>query len=223
MRVHSAECLYGCVESKVCFTLRLHVRAPQGSTLMDPTATPVERSPLIGVDAVGRPLIGILRSVESCMDHCRILVYDFYARPQGGWLEFDARILLPMSNSTYDLVSDLFNPRLPGTIHVQGHAVFRAPLPLKEEGENSRTVVFRQKYELAPPLRSVSFCNEDGSHCHDSVLNAEFDEPSGMTSSTFLIHPKSDLVRLVLHCMYPAEPRTVRVRFRIYAGGVSQP
>lgn len=221
--VHSAESFYECPASKACFTLRIHVRAPQGSFLAEPTASPVERSPLIGVDAAGRPLIGILRSVESCMERCRILVYDFYARPQGGWIEFDSSVLLPMSHSSYDLVTEPFDPHLPGTIRVWGNVLFRTPLPLNEEKDNSKAVVFRQEYELVPLLRSVSFCNEDGSQCQSSVLNADFDESSGMTSSTYLLHPTGNLVRLVLHCMHPAIPCPVHMRFRIYAGGVTQP
>lgn len=222
VRVHSAECLYGRAANEVCFSLRIHIQAPQGSTLAEPTNHPVERSPLIGVDATGRPLVGGLRSIESCMDNCRILVYDFYARPQGGWVEFDTSILLPMSNLTYDLMTEPFDPRLPGTVRVRGHAIFRTPLPFKEGEAKPNAVLFHQECEPVPLLRSVSFCNEDHSRCKSSMLSADYDETSGMTSSTCLLHPAGDLVCMVLHCMHPAKPCPVRVRLRIHAGGVTQ-
>lgn len=223
VRVHSAECLYERTANQVCFSLRIHIRAPQGSTLAEPTANPSECSPLIGVDAAGRPLVGKLRSIESCMDNCRILVYDFYTRPQGGWVEFNTSILLPMSSLTYDLISEPFDPRLPGTVRVQGHAIFRSPLPFEKNEAKPNAVLFCQEYELVPLLRSVSFCNEDHSRCKSSVLSADYDETSGMTSSTCLLHPTSDLVCMVLHCMYPAKAHPIRVRLRIHAGGVTQP
>ncbi len=223
VRVHSAECRYTLPEGEACFTLRLHVQTSSESSLGEPTASPDVRTPLIGVDAVGHPLVGVLRAVESCMEQCRILVYDFYAHPQGGWIEFDTHILLPISSSSYNLVTEPFDPRLPGTTRVWGHTLFRTPLPIKENEAKEHAVIFRQEYESAPLLRRVSFCNADGTPCRSRVLSAEYDENSGMTSGIYLLHPSGATVRLVLRCMHPALLQPVRVRMRIFAGGVSQP
>ena len=222
VRVQSVECCYDNAEGEVACSVRLHVQLPQGASFVPPLPGDPAASPLFGADAAGRILSGKFRGMESCMERCRTLVYDFYARPQGGWLEFNTFIHVLFSTSEFRMNTEGFDPGYSGTLRAFNHTFFVNPLP--SPGDMPGAVLFRLDYELTPLIASISFRHEDGSACNNRLIDGSYSEEVGMTSATYLLYPaKAHRPVLRLSFFHPPVPHRLPVRFRICPGLISEP
>lgn len=222
VRVQSIECNYGVPEGRVCCTLRLHVQLPTDAAFVPPPLSREASSPLIGVDAEGRILLGRFRFVEPCMDHCRTLVYDFCTLPHGGWVEFNTSVELLFSSSRFQVSTQPFDPKQSGSLHAFNHTFFVSPLPPTREIPES--VLFRLDYTITPLIAAISFCNSDGSVGHTHLIKGSYSKEASMTSATYLLSPavnKKLVMRLSF--FHSPVPHNIPVRFRIHPGLVAEP
>ncbi len=222
VRVQSIECCYDVPEGQACCTLRLHVQLPAGAAFVSSPHGDEAASPLVGVDAEGGVMIGQFRTVESCMERCRTLVYDFFVRPRGGWIEFDTFVNILYSTSALRVNTEAFDPRQSGTLRVFNHTFFVKPLPAVEE--MPRAALFCLEYEISPLIASISVGVEDGSSCHCRLIEGTYSEEADMTRATYLLNPvPAKKTVLQLSFFYPPTLHTIPVRFRIHPGLVSEP
>ncbi len=222
VRVQSVECSYDVPEGQACCTLRLHVQLQEGSSFVPPSPGNEAASPLIGVDAEGNVLLGKFRAVESCMERCRTLVYDFYMRPRGGWMEFNTSVTVFFSGAAFRMNTEAFDPRQAGALRTLNHTFFVEPLSPAQKIPG--TVLLRLEYALSPLVAAISFCDEDGSVCESRLIEGSYDSEEGMTSATYLLRPVAERKSVLrLSFFHPPVPHRLPVRFRIYPGLVAEP
>lgn len=220
VQAQSVECHYGEGDEPPC-TVRLHARVKEGSSFAEIGG--VSESPLVGVDAAGRVLIGHLRGWEPCMENCRTLVYDFDARPQGGWIEFNTEIEVGISTGFLDMPPLEFNPRQAAGLNAAGMSFFFTPVPTPE-GESHSTVYFRVEYEMSPSIRQIVFCDARGKPCPTRIVGGEYSESHELTCATYVIRlDENSTAHMQLRLHKPAVPCRASVRFRAYMGLVTDP
>lgn len=223
LRAQSVECLYTAPEGGVQCTVRLHVKAAPGVSLVPSGMGGDFASPLVGIDAGGRLLIGVFRGCESCLENCLTLVYDFYARPQGGWLEFNTDISIRISSGCVSLPPVAFNPRRAAALQAGGMSFFFSPLPTPEGESDPDAVFFSLEYEVSPMVRSILFCDAEGRPCDNRVLGGDYSENNGLTRATYLLSLKGEKAFLQLQLFNPPVVQQVPVRFRAYIGALTDP
>lgn len=222
LRAQSVECNYTAPEGQVQCTVRLHLKAQPGSALVRSEVGGAFASPLVGTDAAGHLLIGVFRGCESCMEQCLTLVYDFYTRPQGGWMEFNTDIHVRISTGSVALPPVAFNPRRAAALQVGGMSFFFTPLPAPEGDADA--VYFRLEYEVSPVVRQIAFLREDGAPCEYRVLGGDYSARHDLTRATYLLALKEgDKACMSLHLFNPPMARPVPVRFRAYMGQLTDP
>ena len=222
LRLQSVENFYNRGEGEVCCTVKLHVRAAQGSTFAVVDSSVPASTPLVGVDATGRILLGKFRCVESCMEDCRSLVFDFYTRPVGGWIEFDTFLLLRLTSTDFVVRSPAIDPRRMSTLRTLNRSFFLTPLP--EESAEPGSFLLRVDYEMSPLIRSITFCDASGKPCKSRVLNATYNDEDGLTSTTYLLEADDQSpIHLQLRLHHPPSSCKVPVRMRIYPGIITDP
>lgn len=221
LRLQSVESFYTRSEGEVCCTLCLHVRAAEGTSFSVREGDDVPAStPLIGTDAAGRIMLGKFRCVESCMEDCRTLVFDFYTRPQGGWIEFDTVLTLRLLSTDFIAWTAPFDPRRTSTLRALNRSFFVSPL----DAQNSDGLLLRMDYEMSPLIRGIAFIGTDGKLCRSRVLDAVYNEKDGLTSTTYLLEgSKTEAIRVRLLLRHPPTPCRVPVRMRIYPGIITDP
>lgn len=225
LRAQSVECLYTeeTPDAAVCCTVRLHLKAEQGAALVNPAGGQPFASPLVGMDAAGRMLVGIFRGCESCLDNCRTLVYDFYTRPQGGWIEFDTSISICVSTGYTALPPVEFAPRRAAALQAGGMSFYFTPLPTPEGEEDPDAVFFSLEYEVSSAVHSLLFLDEAGSACTSRVLGGDYSEKSDLTRATYMLTCKGEKVGMQLRLHNPPTQHSVPVRFRAYMGILTDP
>lgn len=224
LRAHSIECSYTAQEGvEPCCTVRLHARAAMGAALVPPVIAPAKASPLVGMDASGRVLVGIFRGAEPCLENCRTLVYEFYTRPQGGWVEFNTHVDVHVSTGQTSLRAAPFDPRKPAVLQCGGIRFFSTPLPMPEEEPSEDSIFFRLEHKVSPAIHSILFYDEEGRLCPNRVLGGNYSESKGLTCAVCLLSLKGRMthMRLLLHNA-PVLYR-VPVRFRAYPGILTDP
>lgn len=227
LRAQSVECSYitpaaeASTPAPLC-TVRLHVKASEGVSFVTPAMGVPFASPLVGRDAAGRLMVGVFRGCESCLEQCRTLVYDFYARPQGGWIEFDTSIDLHVSTGYMSTRPCVFNPRRAAALQIAGMSFFCTPLPTTE-AEHAQDVLFRLEYEVSPVVHSLEFRDAEGTPCKHRVLGGDYSENDGLTRATYLLSLKGEQAIMVLRLHTPPKPLRVPVRLRAYMGAITDP
>lgn len=224
LRAHSIECSYSAQEgAEPCCTVRLHARVAPGAALVPPRIAPPFASPLVGMDAAGRVLIGVFRGAEACLENCRTLVYEFYTRPQGGWVEFNTHVDVHVSTGQTCLTALPFDPRRASAFQCGGLRFVATPLPTPEDEPDAHSLFFRLEYKASPTIHSILFCDAEGNMCPNRVLDGGYSERKGLTCATYLLSLKGQTahMKLVLHNS-PILYR-VPVRFRAYMGILTDP
>lgn len=223
LRAQSLECSYTAGEGMPQSTLRLHVRAKKGAALVCPAEGGAFASPLIGMDAAGRVMIGVFRTCETCLDNCLTLVYDFYSRPQGGWIEFNSSIRLRVSTGYTALHPVSFDPRRPAALQAGGMSFYCKPVPTPDDEADPLAVYFCMEYEANPAVYGMSFLDAEGRACPQRVLGGNYSERSGLTSATYLLKLKGERAGMQLRLFNPPVMQSVPVRFRAYMGVITDP
>lgn len=216
LRAQSIDCTYEAVEGAPC-TVRLHVRAMPGYSLVEPESA----SPLVGQDAAGRLLFGVYRGCEPCMENCCTLVYEFFTRPQGGWLEFNTAIDLQVSHGCETLTLPKFNPRRAAALQGGGMSFYFTPQP--EDEAEPQAVIFLLEYEAVPCIRKIAFYGAEGEPCESRVLSGDYSEQDGLTHATYLLMLKGEQAYMQLDVSKPATRVQAPVQFRAYIGGLTDP
>lgn len=223
LRAQSVECHYRAEVGAVQCTVRLHAQSAPGAALVSPVLGSSAASPLVGMDAAGRVMIGVFRGFESCLENCRTLVYDFYTRPQGGWIEFNTGIDVCVSEGATSLPPVAFNPHRAAALQAGGMSFFFSPLPTPEGESDPDAVFFRLEYEMSPGVHSITFLGTDGQMCHNRVLGGDYSERNGLTRATYLLSIKGDRAYMQLWLHNTPTYRRVPVRFRAYIGILTDP
>lgn len=218
VRAQSIDCSYVAGDALPC-TVRLHVKATPGYTLVAPEA----ESPLVGTDAAGQILIGVYRGWEPCMENCCTLVYDFYTRPQGGWLEFDTSIDVQVSHGSTTLSLPLFNPRRAAALQSGGMSFYFTPQPLPEDETDPHAIIFLLEYEAMPSIGKIAFFDAEGTPCDSRVLSGDYSEQDGLTRATYLLMLEGEQTCMRLDVSNPASTVHAPVQFRAYLGAVTDP
>jgi len=217
----SIECFYpresgGDGKTAPACTLRLHLTAGKGAQLWMRRGKDVPPAPLAGKDAEGNLLVGVFREWESCYEangKCGIMVYDFYARPRGGWIAFDTNLEVPVTKGAKECKSEPFDLAREAVVCIAGRMFRISPV-----GGEERSPLVQVEYDADPDLAGISFLTPKGEKITGSPIESDFHEPGKRNSATYSLAYKGEKAILAARIFRPREIVCVPLRFKSSIG-----
>lgn len=217
----SIECFYpresgGAGKAAPACTLRLHLTAGKGAQLWMRRGKDVPPAPLAGKDAEGNLLVGVFREWESCYEatgKCGIMVYDFYARPRGGWIAFDTDLEVPVTKGAKECKSEPFSLAREAVVCIAGRMFRISPAGGEESG-----LLLKAEYEADPDLAGISFLSPKGKKISGTAIESDFHEQGKRNSATYALAYKGEKAILAARIFRPREIVRVPLRFKSSIG-----
>lgn len=205
-------------EQGILCSVRLHLRASKGINLWMHRTQDVPPAPLVGTDAHGNIMAGSFREWETCYeasDNCGIIVFDFYARPQGEWLAFETELEIPITRGTEEQASAAFNMTEATTLTIAGKEFRISP---DTEAGDAEHPVLEMEYKASPDIADIGFLDDKGRKITASITDGSYDEGKGSRRAIYILDYKKDKAKISIHLYKPREIIRVPIHFKISIG-----
>ncbi len=217
----SVECFYPADETDaVLCTIRLHLTPAQGHFIRIRATEAAPQLPLIARDAKGNELHGSFSEWEICFDdsesNCIIAVYNFKARPQGGYMVVDSQVDIPVSSGRTEHEPQIISTSEPSTVTVNGH-VFKIT-PAESGAEDPEHTVLHIEYANNADIAEIVLNAEDGSPLPTTIVDGYYNSENQHSQATYVIQHKAEKLQFVLRSYTNCERTASPVRFRATIG-----